>query len=208
MLITWSPLTVTGLKVETSSEPRTTDPTGALGMITTVMRPVAPGASVSGVYGAVAFTVCCQTSPELEVTAPSKTRVSATTARLAVAAGAAPWNGPSSSGSATHEPGATCGAASVAIAKLPGSDVPSRRGPPKPAWMDMSIGFEPWAATMMRSVPGGTTKLGITAPRGSGTLVAPLASSGVTWTWFRRGSTKKSFVATPVLVTRMAAVTG
>src|SRR5690242_7462750 len=127
MLTTWSPLLVNGVNVSTWRLPVTTVPLGALGVIITVIVPVSPGARTSGVYGAVASTACRQRSPELDVTAGSKSCVSASAAALPVTRGAPATgsNGPSSSGIANQKPGPTCGATSSATAKLLASETPS-----------------------------------------------------------------------------------
>src|ERR1700722_11266680 len=78
MLTSSSPLEVAWLKVSTAMKPRTTVPLAALGVMVSVMVPDWPGASVSGVYGGLALTVCAQTSPVLEETALSNGLVMAT----------------------------------------------------------------------------------------------------------------------------------
>src|SRR5215469_2234578 len=206
---TWSPLSVNGVNVSTWSEPLTTVPADALGVIWTVMVPVWPGDSSSGVNVAVGSTVSAHTSPVLDVTAESNSCVTTSAATLALAGGApVSGNGPCSSGIAAQMPGVTCGAVSMATDAVPPfSATPSGVGCPKFGWMSMTIGTVAWAATISWPVWVGTANSG-TEVRGSGTLLAFKPSNGSTPCRSSRGSTKKNSLATPVFVTWRVAVTG
>src|SRR5882724_6533756 len=210
MVVISSPLSEARLKVSTAMKPRTTEPLAAVGVKVTAMVPDWPGARLIGVYGAVASTLCAQTSPLLAEAPGSNGKVLATAARLTVEPGATPLggNGPVGSGRPKKKPGATSGSVRVATEVLP-DDMPSRSGSPFRAWMSMVTGTVPWAATVRLLVPVGTSQLGwADSGRGSGTSLTsePRSCSGVRW--LSRASAKKSFLTVPVLVTLMVAVTG
>src|SRR5581483_8376429 len=207
MLTSSSPASVARLKVSTPRKPWTTVPLAAAGVNVTVIVPDWPGPRLSGVYGAVALTLCAQTSPLLADTAGSNRLVLAAAARCTVPVVAA-VNGPVASGKATSKPGASSGAASDATALSP-DEVPSTSGSPN--WLEMSIviGTVAWAATVSRLVLVGTSQLGTTeTDSGSGTLFTSAPSSCCCTRPCSRASAKKSFRLFPVLRMVMVAVTG
>src|SRR5690242_13690786 len=130
MFVSSSPEAVARFSVSTPMKPLTTVPLGAFGGVNvSVIVPVWPGARVRGEYGALASTLCAQTSPVEEVTAASNGFVSATAARFTDPV--VPLvNGPVASGRPKKKPGASSGAVSAATELFP-DDVPSTSGSPK-----------------------------------------------------------------------------
>src|SRR5262249_1158979 len=116
--------------------------------------------------------------------------------------------GPVASGRPKKNPGASSGAARLAVELLP-DETPSTSGSPNSQETSMVIGTVPRAATVSALVLVGTSQFGWAfSDSGSVTLFTPDPSSSCGTRPSRRASAKKSFLMLPVLVMVMVAVTG
>src|SRR5262245_3250513 len=208
--MTSSPLSVFGLNVSISSWPRTTVPTGALGVIVTVIVPVWPGSRISGLNEAFGSTASAHRSPVSDVTAESN-RLASTAAAVSTTLGGLPVapNGPTCVGSANQAPLVTSGAVSTATEAL-AKETPSMSGSPKLGLMSIWIGSLPLATMTSWSESVGTRNAGTGSPPTIGTTtdVGLRPSNGSAPRWLSRGSTKYASVLLPLLVTVTVTVRG
>src|ERR1700689_3180260 len=175
MLMSSSPLDVALLKVSTAMKPLTTVPSAAFGVMVRVMVPDWPGASVSGVEGALALTVCAQMSPVLADMAVANGLVRATPVSVVVP-GPGAAHGQVGTGAAHSWPGATSGVTRVATESSP-TVAPSSSGSLSSELMSKVIGRGALAAPMSSLVWGGTTQCGVMPP-GSGSGTDIVAAGG------------------------------
>src|SRR5579859_7887571 len=130
MVANSSPPPVSLSKSSTNRNPVTSVPGGPVGVIVTVIVPVCPGCSTSGVNGGgLACTERSQASPDVEVIVGSKTRQCPTVTKSAVEGGTPPGgNGPTRAASAFHGPGVTWAAGTEATAGRVPADRPITNG--------------------------------------------------------------------------------
>src|SRR5436189_2047900 len=109
MVASSSPPPVSLLKSSTNRNPVTTVPGGPVGVIVTVIVPVCPGCSTSGVNGGgLGSTEASHMSPVVEVIVASKARQCPTVTKSAFVGGTPPGgNGPTWDAAACHGPGVT-----------------------------------------------------------------------------------------------------
>src|SRR5262249_41455418 len=149
-------------------------------------------------------------SPLLADTSGSNGLVLATAARFTFALFPRPAgpNGPVPSGRPKKNPGASSGAARLAVEVLP-DETPSTSGSPKSQETSMVIGTVPRAATVGAAVVVGGSQFGwASSDSGSAPLCTPDTSSSSGTRRSRRASAKISFLMLPVFVMVMVAVTG